>query len=55
MPRRPKPLMAFCNVLFTILQEIGDVENWARSIENDMITINGALEIAYQKARENPP
>lgn len=30
------------------------MENWARSIENDMKTINGTLEIAYQEARDNP-
>lgn len=35
-------------------QELGDVENWARSIENDMRTVTGALEIAYKTAREHP-
>lgn len=29
-------------------QEIGDVENWARSIERDMHTISNALEYAYK-------
>uniref|UniRef100_A0A8C9F9S9 Biogenesis of lysosome-related organelles complex 1 subunit 1 n=1 Tax=Pavo cristatus TaxID=9049 RepID=A0A8C9F9S9_PAVCR len=30
------------------LQEIGDVENWARSIELDMRTIATALEYIYK-------
>ena len=29
-------------------QEIGDVENWARSIEMDMRTIATALEYAHK-------
>jgi len=29
-------------------QEIGDVENWSRSIETDMRTISSALEYAYK-------
>lgn len=35
------------------LKELGDVENWARSIENDLRSVTGALEIAYKSAREN--
>jgi len=30
------------------LKEIGDVENWARSIEGDMRTVSSALEYAYK-------
>lgn len=35
-------------------QELGDVENWAKSIECDMRTITDSLEIAYKTTRENP-
>ncbi|KAF7992822.1 hypothetical protein HCN44_005166 [Aphidius gifuensis] len=35
------------------LKEIGDAENWARSIEGDMRTIATALEYSY-KATQDP-
>ena len=37
-------------ILF-VIQEIGDVENWAKSIETDMRTISTALEYTYKKSR----
>lgn len=38
--------------LSDLVQEIGDVENWAKSIETDMITINETLNLAYKKSRD---
>jgi len=37
------------------LKEIGDVENWARSIEGDMRTISSALEYAYKDTQQSIP
>ncbi|XP_014208641.1 biogenesis of lysosome-related organelles complex 1 subunit 1 [Copidosoma floridanum] len=36
------------------LKELGDVENWARSIEGDMRTIATALEYSYKATQETP-
>ncbi|KAH8327294.1 hypothetical protein KR074_009352 [Drosophila pseudoananassae] len=33
------------------LKELGDVENWARSIEGDMYVISQSLELAYKASR----
>ena len=30
------------------LKEVGDVENWARSIQNDLTVVETALEYAYK-------
>ncbi|XP_046993396.1 biogenesis of lysosome-related organelles complex 1 subunit 1 [Schistocerca americana] len=35
------------------LKEIGDAENWARSIETDMRTITSALEYTYKVSQES--
>lgn len=34
------------------LKELGDIENWARAIENDMRSVTGILEVAYKTARQ---
>jgi len=33
------------------LKELGDVENWARSIEGDMQVVQQSLELAYKASR----
>lgn len=40
--------MSVLTVTSSFRQEIGDVENWARSIEMDMRTIATALEYVYK-------
>ncbi|XP_050310157.1 biogenesis of lysosome-related organelles complex 1 subunit 1 [Anthonomus grandis grandis] len=34
------------------LKELGDVENWAKTIEGDIRTITTALEIVYKSSQE---
>ncbi|XP_037088693.1 biogenesis of lysosome-related organelles complex 1 subunit 1-like [Pollicipes pollicipes] len=36
----------------TALKELGDVENWARTIEADMRIVSDALELSYKAHRE---
>lgn len=35
-----------------ILKELGDVENWARTIESDVQQIQRGLELAYKHQRQ---
>lgn len=38
--------------LSSALKEIGDVENWAKTIEGDIRTISTALETVYKNSQE---
>jgi len=38
----------------TSLKEVGDVENWARTIEGDMRAISSTLEYTYKVNSESP-
>lgn len=38
--------------LSSALKEIGDVENWAKTIEGDVRTISTALETVYKNSQE---
>jgi len=37
----------------TALKELGDVENWARTIQADMQIVSDALELSYKAHRES--
>lgn len=43
----------FMSMSIFCFQEIGDVDNWARSIETDMRTISSALEYTYKRSNNN--
>ena len=34
------------------LKELGDIENWSRTIETDMMTLSSSLEYIYKVNRE---
>ena len=37
------------------LKEVGDVESWAKTIENDMRAVSSTLEYAYKVNSESTP
>ena len=37
------------------LKEVGDVESWAKTIENDMRAVSSTLEYAYKVNSESSP
>eukprot|EP01111_Echinosteliopsis_oligospora_P002893 TRINITY_DN1462_c0_g1_i1.p1 TRINITY_DN1462_c0_g1~~TRINITY_DN1462_c0_g1_i1.p1 ORF type:complete len:147 (-),score=58.85 TRINITY_DN1462_c0_g1_i1:83-472(-) len=37
------------------LKELGDLENWAKTIEEDILQISSSLEYVYKNNNPNPP
>ncbi len=50
--RQTQQWLALVDAFNGTLKELGDAENWARTIEKDMKTISSALEYTYKVNRE---